>query len=190
MSEAAGDIDGELAEAIRLVILDVDGVLTDAGVYMGRTLTGEPIELKRFDIQDGIGVKLLQDAGVEVVLVSGRESEATTLRAAELGLRCYQIPGAYKLPTVERMLGERSLEWSQVAMLGDDLPDMAILKRVGLPAAVANATPEVQDAVVWRARARGGYGAVREFARALLLARGEWQGAVDRYVSEREKAEA
>jgi 3-deoxy-D-manno-octulosonate 8-phosphate phosphatase (KDO 8-P phosphatase) len=67
---------------------------------------------------------------------------------------------------------------------------MAILKRVGLPAAVANATPEVLDAVVWRAQAGGGYGAVREFARALLLARDEWQGAVERYVSEREKAEA
>ena len=195
MSEAqalvrtGAEIDGALAAAIRLVILDVDGVLTDAGVYMGRTPGGEPIELKRFDIQDGIGVKLLQDAGVEVVLVSGRESEATTLRAAELGLRCYQIPGAYKLPTVERMLDERSLEWSQVAMLGDDLPDMAILKRVGLPAAVANATPEIGDVVVWRARARGGNGAVREFARALLIARGEWQEAVERYISEREQSE-
>ena len=190
MSERTDDIAVDLARAIRLVILDVDGVLTDAGVYMGRSPNGEPIELKRFDIQDGIGVKLLQDAGVEVVLVSGRESEATTLRAAELGLHCYQIPGAYKLPTVERVLAERSLDWSQVAMLADDLPDMAILKRVGLPAAVANATPEVQDAVLWQARMRGGNGAVREFARALLLARGEWQDAVDRYVTEREKAEA
>lgn len=184
------DIDATLAAAIRLVVLDVDGVLTDAGVYVGRLPDGEPIELKRFDIQDGIGIKLLQDAGVEVVLVSGRESEATTLRATELGLRCYQIAGAYKLPTVERMLEERAIDWSQVAMLGDDLPDMAILKRVGLPAAVANATPEVLDAVVWRAGARGGHGAVREFARALLLARGDWQDAVDRYVSEREKAPA
>jgi 3-deoxy-D-manno-octulosonate 8-phosphate phosphatase (KDO 8-P phosphatase) len=181
-------IDAALAAAIRLVILDVDGVLTDAGVYMGRLPGGEPIELKRFDIQDGVGVKLLQDAGVEVVIVSGRESEATTLRAAELGLRCYQIAGAYKLPTVERMLAERSLDWSEVAMLGDDLPDMSILKRVGLPAAVANATPEVMDVVVWRAKARGGNGAVREFVRALLLARGDWQDAVERYVSEREKS--
>lgn len=184
------EIDPAIAAAIRLVILDVDGVLTDAGVYMGRTQSGESVELKRFDIQDGIGVKLLQEAGVEVVIVSGRESEATTLRATELGLRCYQIPGAYKLPTVERMLAERSLDWSQVAMMGDDLPDMAILKRVGLPVAVANATPEVVDAVVWRAKARGGRGAVREFARALLIARGDWQQAVDRYVSEREKPEA
>jgi len=182
-------IDPALASAIRLVILDVDGVLTDAGVYMGRTQSGESIELKRFDIQDGIGVKLLQEAGVEVVIVSGRESEATTLRAAELGLRCYQIPGAYKLPTVERMLAERSLDWSQAAMLGDDLPDMAILKRVGLPACVANATPEILDVVAWRARARGGQGAVREFARALLMARGEWDDVVERYVSEREKSE-
>jgi len=182
-------IDPALAASIRLVILDVDGVLTDAGVYMGRTQSGESVELKRFDIQDGIGVKLLQEAGLEVVIVSGRESEATTLRAAELGLRCYQIPGAYKLPTVERMLAERSLAWSQAAMLGDDLPDMAILKRVGLPACVANATPEIIDVVAWRAKARGGQGAVREFARALLIARGEWDDVVERYVSERERSE-
>ena len=184
------EIDPSIAQAIRLVILDVDGVLTDAGVYIGRTQSGEAVELKKFDIQDGIGIKLLQDSGVEVVIVSGRESEATTLRAAELGLTCFQIPGAYKLPTVERMLAERRLGWSQAAMMGDDLPDMAILKRVGLPVCVANATPEVLDAVLWRAKARGGNGAVREFARALLMARGEWQDAVDRYVGEREKSEA
>lgn len=190
LSPSHAEIDPVVAAAIRLVILDVDGVLTDAGVYIGRTQGGEAVELKRFDIQDGIGIKLLQDAGVEVVIVSGRESEATTLRAAELGLRCYQIPGAYKLPTVERMLAERGLDWSQAAMMGDDLPDMAILKRVGLPVCVANATPEVIDAVAWRAKARGGNGAVREFARALLLARGDWDAAVERYVSEREKSEA
>ena len=184
------DIAPAIASAIRLVILDVDGVLTDAGVYVGRTQSGEAVELKKFDIQDGIGIKLLQDAGIEVVIVSGRESEATTLRAAELGLTCYQIPGAYKLPTVARMLTERGLDWSQAAMMGDDLPDMAILKRVGLPVCVANATPEVLDVVAWRARARGGNGAVREFARALLLARGDWDAAVHRYVSEREKSEA
>ncbi len=189
LAGADAGIDPTLAASIRLVILDVDGVLTDAGVYMGRTQSGESLELKRFDIQDGIGVKLLQEAGLEVVIVSGRESEATTLRAAELGLRCYQIPGAYKLPTVERMLTERTLEWSQAAMLGDDLPDMAILKRVGLPACVANATPEILDVVTWRAKARGGQGAVREFARALLIARGQWEDVVERYVSEREKSE-
>src|SRR5688500_17518000 len=107
LSRSHVEIDPTVAAAIRLVILDVDGVLTDAGVYIGRTQGGEAVELKKFDIQDGIGIKLLQDAGIEVVIVSGRESEATTLRAAELGLTCYQIPGAYKLPTVERMLAER-----------------------------------------------------------------------------------
>ncbi|HEX6588778.1 MAG TPA: HAD hydrolase family protein [Longimicrobiales bacterium] len=190
MARAQSGIDPAIAAAIRLVILDVDGVLTDAGVYVGRTESGEAVELKKFDIQDGIGIKLLQDAGVDVVIVSGRESEATTLRAAELGLTCYQIPGAYKLPTVERALAERGLDWSQAAMMGDDLPDMAILKRVGLPVCVANATPEVQDVVAWRAKARGGNGAVREFARALLVARGDWDAAVHRYVSEREKSQA
>lgn len=189
MSERA-TIDPSVARAIRLVILDVDGVLTDAGVYMGRSASGDAIELKRFDIQDGIGIKLLRDSAIEVVIVSGRESDATVLRADELGVEHYQIPGAYKLPTVERMLDERGLDWSEVAMVGDDLPDMAVLKRVGLPATVANGTEEVHEVALWSATARGGHGAVREFAKALLVARDEWDEAVDRYVSEREKAPA
>jgi len=186
-AQTSPDIDPGVAGAIRLVILDVDGVLTDAGVYMGRTGSGETIELKRFDIQDGIGIHLMREVGLDVVLVSGRESAATDLRAGELQIPCYQIAGAYKLGTVERIMRDYDVEWGQVAMLGDDLPDMAVLKRVGLPAAVGNATPEIEDAVVWRARARGGHGAVREFARALLVARGEWQQAAEVYVAERER---
>lgn len=186
---AAPDMDPELARRVRFVILDVDGVLTDGGVYIGRTGSGDPVELKRFDIQDGIGIKLMQDAGLDVVLVSGRESAATELRAGELGVPCYQIAGGYKLRTVERILAEYGVEWEQVAMLGDDLPDMALLKRVGLPAAVGNNTEEIEGVVRWRARARGGHGAIREFARSLLQARGEWADAVDRYVREREEYE-
>lgn len=177
----------ELAGRIRLVILDVDGVLTDGGVYMGRSAAGEPLELKRFDIQDGIGIKLMQGSGLDVVLVSGRVSAATKMRAAELGVPCYQIGGGYKLRSVERLLEEYGVEWDEVAMLGDDLPDMALLKRVGLPAAVGNGTEEIHDVVRWRARARGGHGAVREFARALMQARGDWESSVEEYVREREE---
>jgi 3-deoxy-D-manno-octulosonate 8-phosphate phosphatase (KDO 8-P phosphatase) len=182
---AAPAIPGELAAAVRLLLLDVDGVLTDAGVYVGEVEGGSPIELKRYDIQDGIGIRLLQDSGIEVALVSGRVSRSTALRAEELGLECFQDAGAQKLPYVRRMLDRRGLDWSQAAMLGDDLPDLAVLRRVGLPAAVGNAVPEVRREAVWVGRRSGGRGAVREFARALLDARGEWDKAVEAYVAAR-----
>lgn len=183
---SGGPIAGDLAAAIRMVVFDVDGVLTDAGVYMGRTRSGEEVELKRFDIQDGLGLKMLTWAGLEVALVSGRVSEATSLRALELGIdECHQEPGANKLPVVEGLLERKGLSWDQVAMLADDLPDLPVFSRVALPAAVANAQPEVLERAVWRSRAEGGRGAAREFCRALLLARGEWDRVVASYVGDR-----
>jgi 3-deoxy-D-manno-octulosonate 8-phosphate phosphatase (KDO 8-P phosphatase) len=175
-----------VARRVRLVIFDVDGVLTDAGVYVGRLPDGGVVELKRFDIQDGLGLKMLQRVGLEVALVSGRVSPATALRADELGIEeCHQAPGGEKMPAVEDLLRRTGVRWEEVAMLADDLPDLPVLRRVGLPAAVANAQPEILERVVWRSTARGGHGAVREFCRALLEAREEWDGAVDRYLQER-----
>ena len=182
---ASHTIPGEVARRIRLAVFDVDGVLTDAGVYMGTTESGEVLELKRFDIQDGLGLKLLQDAGVRVVLISGRVSPATVVRAEELGLDFHQDGGAQKLRHLKEIMREEGLDWSQVSMLADDLPDLAVLRRVGLKAAVANAQPEILEVADWTSRARGGHGAAREFCRALLLARGQWEELVERYVSER-----
>ncbi|HEX9884897.1 MAG TPA: HAD-IIIA family hydrolase [Longimicrobiales bacterium] len=182
----AGDIPGELARSIRLVVFDVDGVLTDTAIYVGRLPDGDSVELKRFDIQDGLALKMLQWAGMEVAWISGRVSDATSIRAEELGVvECHQDAGARKLPILEDLLARKGLAWSEVAMLADDLPDLPVFLRVGLPAAVANAQPEIVDAAVWQSRARGGHGAVREFCRALMVARGEWQGMVERYVRER-----
>ncbi len=178
----------ELARRIKLVVFDVDGVLTDAGVYMGRTESGEPVELKRFDIQDGLGLKMLQWAGLEVALVSGRVSAATELRARELGITCYQDASAHKLPPVRGLLERHGLEWSEVAMLADDLPDLSVFRLVGLKAAVANATPPIASIADWRASKAGGRGAAREFCDALLTARGELDGVVERYVTERSGA--
>jgi 3-deoxy-D-manno-octulosonate 8-phosphate phosphatase (KDO 8-P phosphatase) len=179
-------IPGELARAVRLVLLDVDGVLTDAGVYVGEVDGGSPIELKRFDIQDGLGIRLLRESGIRVALVSGRVSAATALRARELGLEeCHQDGEARKLPVVQGLLTRHGLEWSQVAMLADDLPDLPVLRRVGLPAAVGNAVEEVRREAVWIGRRSGGRGAVREFAHALLGARGQWDRAVEAYVAAR-----
>jgi 3-deoxy-D-manno-octulosonate 8-phosphate phosphatase (KDO 8-P phosphatase) len=176
----------ELARRVRLVVLDVDGVLTDAGVYLGALPDGEVLEMKRFDIQDGFGVKLLQWAGILVAVVSGRISRATEIRARELDVdELHQDGGAQKVQAIQAILDRRGLEWSQVAMLGDDLPDLAVLRRVGLPAAVANATAEARETACWQATRRGGHGAVREFCEALLKARGEWEAQVEAYVNAR-----
>lgn len=180
------EIPAEVARRIRLVVLDVDGVLTDGGVYVGTLPDGEAVELKRFDIQDGLGVKMLMWSDVEVAIVSGRVSEATALRAGELGVEeCHQDPEAEKLPLVRRLLEERGLEWDEVAMMADDLADLPVLRVVGLPVAVANAVPEVVAAARWQTTRAGGSGAVREFAEAMLGARGEWDRRVEAYLAER-----
>lgn len=179
----AAPISPEVARAVALAVFDVDGVLTDAGVIMGAD--GRDGERKRFDIQDGLGLRLLEAAGVDVVLVSGRVSPATTARAAELGVECHQDAGADKLPLVDRLRRERDLQWTQVAMLADDLPDASVFTRVGLPAAVANAVDVIRRTAVWVSRRPGGHGAAREFCDALLEARGDWQRVADAYVEAR-----
>jgi 3-deoxy-D-manno-octulosonate 8-phosphate phosphatase (KDO 8-P phosphatase) len=181
-------IDGDLAAAIELVVFDVDGVLTDAGIYVGATESGELVELKRFDIQDGVGMKMLMWGGLDVALVSGRVSKATALRAKEIGVECHQEPDAYKMPAVEGILTRKGIDWSAVAMLGDDIPDLAVLRRVGLPAAVTNATAPVREIAKWESTKRGGHGAVREFCDSLLEARGELDDVIANYVSERSGA--
>lgn len=177
-------IDPARAAAIRLLALDVDGVLTDGGLYLGATAGGERVELKRFEITDGLGIHLLQSAGIEVAIVTRRASEAVRLRAEELGIReCHQQASPTKLPVVEEMAQRRGFGLDAVAFVGDDLADLPVLRRVGFPVAVANAVAEVRATAVWVTRRRGGRGAVRELAEALLRARGEWSAAVDRYVS-------
>lgn len=185
MSISDNPLDPSLAAAVELVIFDVDGVLTDAGVYMGATASGEAVELKRFDIQDGVGIKMLKWAGLEVALVSGRVSEATALRAKEIGVECHQEPEAYKMPAVQGLLTRKAVGWEAVAMLGDDIPDLAVLRRVGLPAAVSNATEPVRAVAKWQSTRRGGHGAVREFCEAILRARGELDSVIANYVDER-----
>jgi 3-deoxy-D-manno-octulosonate 8-phosphate phosphatase (KDO 8-P phosphatase) len=188
-AETPPPIAPEAARRVRLVILDVDGVLTDGGIYLGATDAGERVEIKRFDIQDGLGITMLQKAGITVSIVTGRESHAVRLRAEELGIgECHQDPTAAKLRIVEAMLARLGVDWAEVAFLGDDLPDLPILRRVGLPATVGNATPDARAESRWCGVRTGGHGAVREFAEALLRARGAWADAVESYVRDREAA--
>lgn len=187
MAEELGTIPPALARRIRLVVLDVDGVLTDGGIYLGATEAGERVEMKRYDIQDGLGIRLLKEAGLVVAIVTGRESHSVRMRAEELGIEeVHQDSSAAKLRIVTAMLERLRVSWEETAFVGDDLPDLAILRRVGLPAVVGNASRDARASALWRGRREGGRGAVREFAEALLLARGEWAERVEAYVSDRE----
>jgi 3-deoxy-D-manno-octulosonate 8-phosphate phosphatase (KDO 8-P phosphatase) len=171
------------ARQVRLLGLDVDGVLTDNGVYLG-PVGGQPVELKRFNIQDGLGLILLRTAGMPVVWVSGRASESTALRAAELRVELLQVPGPRKAGAFAEVLDRLGIGWDAAAFVGDDLADLPILRKVGLPIAVANAVAEVKQVARCITEFPGGHGAVREVIEALLRARGEWTTILERYFAE------
>lgn len=188
-------IDAQLARRIRFVGFDVDGVLTDGGVYLGAVdgADGEAsrrFELKRYDIQDGIGMEFLRIAGIRLAIVTGRVSESVKHRAKELGIEdVAQDPKAMKLAGLTRILEQRGIDWAEVAFVGDDFPDTPIMRKVGLPVAVGNAVPEIKEIAKVRLERAGGRGAVREFAEMLLKARGEWDRTWNAYVDKRSQAE-
>jgi len=179
-------IDPSLARRIRVVGLDIDGTLTDGGVYLGAGADGDrsiPFEFKRYDIQDGLGVTLLRQAGLKVAIVTGRVSASVEQRARELQVDAVaQDASARKLAAWNRVLADLGCTANEAAFIGDDLPDLPILRRVALPVAVANAVPEVLRATTWHLARGGGHGAVREFAEGLLDARDEWHTTVEAYV--------
>ena len=184
-SHTASALDGETARSIRLVGIDVDGVLTDGGIYLG-AVDGTPLEFKRYDIQDGLGIHFLRKAGIRVAIVTGRVSDSVRLRAAELEIEdVAQDAYARKLPALNRILERHQIASAETAFIGDDFPDLAVLRAVGLPVAVANAVPEVLRECRLHLNQSGGRGAVREFAELLLKARGEWETLYEAYVTER-----
>jgi 3-deoxy-D-manno-octulosonate 8-phosphate phosphatase (KDO 8-P phosphatase) len=183
-------MDTALARRIRLVGLDVDGVLTDGGIYLG-DVGGERLEVKRYDIQDGLGVVFLRAAGIRVVICTGRVSESVRLRAAELEVDALaQDAQARKLPAFLRICEELGVSPDEAAFIGDDFPDLGILRIVAMPVAVGNAVPEIREAALLRLTAHGGRGAVREFAELLLRARGEWERITEEYVASRSRDDA
>ncbi|WP_396206740.1 KdsC family phosphatase, partial [Gemmatimonas sp.] len=182
-------IEPALAKRVRLVAFDVDGVLTDGGLYLGSAThdgAAVPFELKRYDVQDGLGMAMLRECGIKVALITGRVSESVAMRARELRVdACIQDRQARKLPALRRLCADWDIALDDVAFVGDDLPDLAAMRAVGLAVAVGNATIEVRRAAHLQLDARGGHGAVREFSEALLHARDEWIDAVERYVRSR-----
>lgn len=184
---ATAAINPALARRIRLVCFDVDGVLTDGGIILGDA-AGSRVELKRYDIQDGLGVVLLRQAGIRTAIITGRESQSVALRADELHVDdVIQDRHARKVPALAALIARLGFSWDEVAFVGDDLPDLGVLRRVGLPVCVGNATAEVRRVVAVQLSRHGGAGAVREFVELLLTARGEWATQVEAYVASRER---
>lgn len=178
-------IDAATAGRVRLVGLDVDGVLTEGGVYLG-DVDGAYHEFKRYDIQDGLGIHLLRMAGIIPVIVTGRVSESVRLRARELEIDdVVQVKGAFKVPPFLQVLERHGVSLAEAAFIGDDLPDIPVLELVGLRVCVSNATREVREMCHVRLTRPGGGGAVREFVELLLDARGEWTGVMNAYLDER-----
>lgn len=169
-------------EPVKLLVLDVDGVLTDGSL----TYSGEGEYLKTFSVRDGLGIRLLLEAGVQVAVISGRSSAAVSARCTELGIRSELIVLGSRdkvadLERIEELLDVVDLE---VAAMGDDLPDLPMLERAVFTACPADAAPEVMAACDLVCGANGGCGAVREFAELILKVRGKWMDVVGRWVSQ------
>ncbi len=185
MTNSTPVLDAEAAKRVKYVVLDVDGVLTDGGIFLG-DVDGKRLEFKKYDIQDGLGILLLRWAGIRVAIITGRVSESVALRAAELKVDdLVQDEQARKLIALRKLCARHAITLDEVAFVGDDLPDVGVLREVGLPVVVANATADAVQAAKLQLTRSGGAGAIREFCELLLRARGEWDALVERYVSSR-----
>lgn len=157
-----------LAKNIKLLVLDVDGVLTDGGLYYG----DEGLVMKRFNVQDGFGIKLAQAAGLEIGVITGLNQKPVEARVSELGIKHY-MPGKHdKAPLFKDMCAKVGVETSEAAFMGDDWIDIGAMTVAGLAMSVPNALPEVLEAADWISTRNGGHGAVREAIDFILEARG------------------
>lgn len=162
---------------IRLLILDVDGVMTDGRIVMNDL--GQ--ETKFFDVRDGHGLKLLMRYDIDVVLLTGRQSAVVEYRAKDLGIKEIHQKVWHKLSVYEEILRQRGLGDDEVAFIGDDIVDIPVLRRVGFAVAVANAVEEARYVVHYVTVRDGGRGAVREVCELILKAKGHWADIVDKY---------
>jgi 3-deoxy-D-manno-octulosonate 8-phosphate phosphatase (KDO 8-P phosphatase) len=169
----------ERCAAIRLLLTDVDGVLTDGGVV----LDNQGVESKCFNIHDGLAVRLWQQAGGQAGIVTGRSSQVVKLRAAELEMDIVRQGVKEKLPEVQTIAASLKLRPEQIAYIGDDLPDVAPIRFAGLGVAVADAPEEVRAAADYVTSVPGGRGAVREVVELLLKNTGRWESTIRKYVA-------
>jgi 3-deoxy-D-manno-octulosonate 8-phosphate phosphatase (KDO 8-P phosphatase) len=169
----------DLAATVKLAIFDVDGVLTDGGLILGPN----DQEFKKFHVRDGLGLVMLRESGVVLAIITGRESSVVTERMTQLGIE-YVFQGQRdKLVAFESLLNTLKIEPAMVCYVGDDLPDLPVMMRVGLPVAVADAHSKLLEHAVWRTSANGGAGAVREVCELILASQGKLDGALARFES-------
>jgi len=166
------------ARRIRLLLMDVDGVLTDGRIWLHSMPDGTATEIKGFSAYDGVGLKVARQCGLRTGVITGRESAAVTRRAREAEMDFVYQECAEKIGAYEEILRKAGVGEDEVAYIGDDLPDLPILRRVGLPVAVANAAPEVKSAAQYVTRRSGGEGAAREVVELILKAQGKWKEAI------------
>lgn len=169
----------ERLEKIKLLILDVDGVMTDGRIIFD----SNGIESKFFNVKDGHGIKMLQRAGIEVAIISGRESKVVANRAAELGIDRVFQKSLNKIEPYLKLLADTGLKDEDVAFIGDDLIDIPVLKKTGFSAAPADAVAEVFPFVHFVTKNSGGWGAVREVTDMILKAQNRWDELTARYFS-------
>ncbi|HET7624041.1 MAG TPA: HAD-IIIA family hydrolase [Verrucomicrobiae bacterium] len=161
---------------VKLFLCDVDGVLTDGSVFMGGG-----VEIKRFDIRDGLGLKLLQREGIKVGWISRRPSDATRARAENLKIDFLAQGDSGKIEAAERILRETQLNWADISYVGDDIVDVGILKRAGFAVAVGSGVAEAKSAAHYITKAEGGRGAIREVVEMILKAQNKWKRVVSDY---------
>ncbi len=162
---------------VKLFLCDVDGVLTD-----GRIFLGDGKEYKAFHIQDGLGMLILQRAGLKVGWVSNRPSPASQQRADELKIDYFFQAKGSKVEAVQAILKQAQLDWEDTCYMGDDVVDLGALKRAGVSVAVANAIEEAKEMAHYVTKAHGGHGAVREVVRLILVAQNKWQNVIDHFL--------
>jgi len=167
----------KLASSIKLLLLDVDGVLTDGKLYFGNN--GE--ELKAFNIYDGLGIKLLQRSGVQVGIVTGRQSQLVARRAADLGIQIVVQGREDKLLAIHELQKQHKMDLSEIAYMGDDLPDLTAIRNVGLGMTVANASSVIKKQAKWISTCSGGNGAVREACELIMAAQGSLEKILHQY---------
>ncbi len=171
----------QLASGIKILLMDVDGVLTDGRLYLIPDREGNLIETKGFDSQDGIALRWLTWFKIEAGVISGRNSPATVERARQVSMRWVFQGHIEKIPILEQILAEAQVDRQHIAYIGDDMTDVVVMRRVGLSFATANARAEVKRSAMAVTDAPGGQGAVREVIELLMKAQGHWDGLLKKY---------
>jgi 3-deoxy-D-manno-octulosonate 8-phosphate phosphatase (KDO 8-P phosphatase) len=167
------------AAKIQILLMDVDGTMTDGGVALLSQADGTALEIKTFDAHDGQGLSLAHTAGLRTGCITGRESPALLRRANEMKMEFIYMKQPVKIPAYEEILRKTGVAEHAVAYVGDDLPDLPIMRRVGLAVAVGDATPEVKKAAHYTTKALAGRGAVREAIEVILKSKGIWEEMID-----------